>query len=146
MIGGATSAGELFFTTSNYFTNIKSYKFVLFMFLINLLDWFYYVLNLNRVISGSDWLYCNSLSKMMFDNYLSCHIYNIYEVNFAQWRYTNQWSFREVVLLLVENWIPIPRLWDVKYRLICQFLKVFLQTKNNNRVQKKSNELVLYVL
>ena len=40
-----------------------------------------------------------------------------------------------VVLLLVENWIPIPRLWDVKYRLICQFLKVFLQTKNNSRVQ-----------
>ena len=44
--------------------------------------------------------------------------------NFAQWRYTNQWSYREVVLLLVENWIPIPRLGDVKYRLLCQFLKV----------------------
>ena len=44
--------------------------------------------------------------------------------NFAQWRYTNQWSYREVVLLLVENWIPIPRLGDVKYHLLCQFLQV----------------------
>ena len=48
--------------------------------------------------------------------------------NFAQWRYTNQWPFREVVLLLVENWIPIPRLRDVKYHLSCQFLMVLLQT------------------
>ena len=48
--------------------------------------------------------------------------------NFAQWRYTNQWPFREVVLLLVENWIPIPRLRDVKYHLSCQFLTVLLQT------------------
>ena len=48
--------------------------------------------------------------------------------NFAQWRYTNQWPFREMVLLLVENWIPIPRLRDVKYHLSCQFLMVLLQT------------------
>ena len=135
MIGGATSAGELFFTTWNSFTNIKSHKFVLFIFLINSLDWFCTVLNLNYVFYGFDGQYLNLLSKIMFDNYLAYTICNIYEVNFAQWRYTNQWSFREVVLLLVENWIPIPRLWDVKYRLICQFLKVFLQTKNNTRVQ-----------
>ena len=48
-------------------------------------------------------------------------------LNFAQWRYTNQWSFREVVLLLVENWIPIPRLEDVKYQPSCQFLMVLLK-------------------
>ena len=51
--------------------------------------------------------------------------------NFAQWRYTNQWSYREVVLLLVENWIPIPRLEAVKYHLSSQFLMVFLETNNN---------------
>ena len=51
--------------------------------------------------------------------------------NFAQWRYTNQWPFREVVLLLVENWIPIPRLRDVKYHLSCQFLMVLLQTNSS---------------
>ena len=51
--------------------------------------------------------------------------------NFAQWRYTNQWPFREVVLLLVENWIPIPRLRDVKYHLSCQFLMVLLETNRD---------------
>ena len=51
--------------------------------------------------------------------------------NFAQWRYTNQWPFREMVLLLVENWIPIPRLEDVKYHLSSQFLMVLLETNNN---------------
>ena len=37
-------------------------------------------------------------------------------INFAQWRYTNQWSYREVVLLLVENWYQYPgwSLWKIK--------------------------------
>ena len=29
---------------------------------------------------------------------------------FAQWRYSNQWSIREVLLLLVENWYQYPGL------------------------------------
>ena len=61
--------------------------------------------------------------------------------NFAQWRYTNQWPYREVVLLLVENWIPIPRLEDVKYHLSCQFLMVLLET--NNDVAKIPNVLCI---
>ena len=52
--------------------------------------------------------------------------------NFAQWRYTNQWPFREMVLLLVENWIPIPRLRDVKYHLSCQFLMVLPGPNNGD--------------
>ena len=60
------------------------------------------------------------LGKWHFSTLFQC-------LNFAQWRYTNQWSFREVVLLLVENWIPIPRLKDVKYRPSCQFLMVSLK-------------------
>ena len=55
-----------------------------------------------------------------------------FTINFAQWRYTNQWPFREVVLLLVENWIPIPRLKDVKYHLSCQFLMVLLGPINGD--------------
>jgi len=31
-------------------------------------------------------------------------------VNFAQWRYSNQWSNREVLLLLVENYTQYPAL------------------------------------
>ena len=50
------------------------------------------------------------------------HLHNL--GNLAQWRYTNQWPYREVVLLLVENWIPIPRLGVVKYLLPSQFLMV----------------------
>ena len=61
--------------------------------------------------------------------------------SFAQWRYTNQWPFREVVLLLVENWIPIPRLKDVKYHLSCQFLMVLLQT-NPSCTDKRVTTLV----
>ena len=56
------------------------------------------------------------------------HLHEKNPLNFAQWRYTNQWPYREVVLLLVENWIPIPRLEDVKYHLSCQFLMVLLET------------------
>ena len=63
--------------------------------------------------------------------------------NFAQWRYTNQWPYREVVLLLVENWIPIPRLEDVKYHLSCQFLMVLLQTRND---VAKTELQVCYIL
>ena len=33
-----------------------------------------------------------------------------HEVNFAQWRYSNQWSNREVLLLLVENYTQYPAL------------------------------------
>ena len=32
------------------------------------------------------------------------------KVNFAQWRYSNQWSNREVLLLLVENYTQYPAL------------------------------------
>ena len=32
------------------------------------------------------------------------------EFNFAQWRYSNQWSNREVLLLLVENYTQYPGL------------------------------------
>lgn len=34
--------------------------------------------------------------------------------NFAQWRYSNQWSIREVLLLLVENYTQYPAwpLWN----------------------------------
>ena len=70
------------------------------------------VIGLNVVVYLSGKLYFSTLSQCL---------------NFAQWRYTNQWSFREVVLLLVENWIPIPRLKDVKYRSLCQFLMVSLK-------------------
>ena len=72
--------------------------------------------------------------------------------NFAQWRYTNQWPFREVVLLLVENWIPIPRLRDVKYHLSCQFLMVLLQTNTSctdttaNLWECTSNYFSAYIL
>ena len=37
-----------------------------------------------------------------------------------------------MVLLLVENWIPIPRLKDVKYHLSCQFLMVLLGPNNGD--------------
>ena len=40
----------------------------------------------------------------------------------AQRRYFNQWPYREVKLLLVENFIPIPRTIDVKYRRSLQFM------------------------
>ena len=38
-----------------------------------------------------------------------------YECNFAQWRYSNQWSNREVLLLLVENYNQYPALdlWNI---------------------------------
>ena len=38
--------------------------------------------------------------------------------NFAQWRYSNQWSNREVLLLLVENYTqyPAPTRWNT---LVC---------------------------
>ena len=41
-----------------------------------------------------------------------------YERNFAQWRYSNQWSNREVLLLLVENYnqYPAPTRWNT---LVC---------------------------
>ena len=40
------------------------------------------------------------------------------EINFAQWRYSNQWSNREVLLLLVENYnqYPAPTRWNT---LVC---------------------------
>ena len=39
-------------------------------------------------------------------------------INFAQWRYTNQWSIREVVLLLVENYSQYPgrTMWNTVVR------------------------------
>ena len=39
-------------------------------------------------------------------------------INFAQWRYTNQWSIREVVLLLVENYSQYPgrTTWNIVVR------------------------------
>ena len=35
--------------------------------------------------------------------------------NFAQWQYSNQWSYREVLLLLVENYNQYPALvpWNI---------------------------------
>ena len=38
--------------------------------------------------------------------------------NFAQWRYSNQWSNREVLLLLVENYTqyPAPTRWNTLVR------------------------------
>ena len=35
--------------------------------------------------------------------------------SFAQWRYSNQWSNREVLLLLVENYTQYPALlvWNI---------------------------------
>ena len=41
-----------------------------------------------------------------------------YYGNFAQWRYSNQWSNREVLLLLVENYTqcPAPTRWNT---LVC---------------------------
>ena len=66
-------------------------------------------------------------------DYVNFYVFkNVCRINFAQWRYTNQWPFREVVLLLVENWIPIPRLKDVKYHLSCQFLMVLLGPNNGD--------------
>ena len=44
------------------------------------------------------------------------------QVNFAQWRYSNQWSNREVLLLLVENYTQYPAHTGVKIGLR-QFLK-----------------------
>ncbi len=60
--------------------------------------------------------------------------------NFAQWRYTNQWSFREVVLLLVENWIPIPRLKSVKYHSPRQFLTVSLKPAIWRRAWRRAQQ------
>ena len=55
--------------------------------------------------------------------------------NFAQWRYTNQWSIREVVLLLVENYSQYPgqMTWNI---VICTnfwtlFRKQFLTLRHN---------------
>ena len=47
---------------------------------------------------------------------LACKL--IAKINFAQWRYTNQWSIREVVLLLVENYSQYPgrTMWNIVVR------------------------------
>ena len=38
-----------------------------------------------------------------------------YSGSFAQWRYSNQWSNREVLLLLVENYTQYPAIstWNI---------------------------------
>ena len=46
--------------------------------------------------------------------------------NFAQWRYSNQWSNREVLLLLVENYNQYPALLTlnvVDWGNFCMFLR-----------------------
>ena len=53
--------------------------------------------------------------------------------NFAQWRYSNQWSNREVLLLLVENYTQYPALptWNtVCWCNFCRLLRelITLQT------------------
>ena len=42
-------------------------------------------------------------------------ILRVMNSNFAQWRYSNQWSNREVLLLLVENYNQYPALdsWNI---------------------------------
>ena len=42
------------------------------------------------------------------------YLFSFKLVNFAQWRYSNQWSNREVLLLLVENYTQYPALTGVK--------------------------------
>ena len=64
-------------------------------------------------------------------------------INFAQWRYTNQWSIREVVLLLVENYSQYPgrRMWNTILRTnfwplpteatyICNILQIIRRLTN----------------
>ena len=48
---------------------------------------------------------------------------NLFTSNFAQWRYSNQWSYREMELLLVENWYQYPGYlrWNIcKYANFCR--------------------------
>jgi len=82
------------------------------------------IIELKSCIQKADWLDSVGLFACRANGFFSTLPQFL---NFAQWRYTNQWSFREVVLLLVENWIPIPRLERVKYRSSCQFLMVSLK-------------------
>ena len=62
-------------------------------------------------------------SKMLMEKWVSFIAFNLClwsgsrtypvrhsNVNFAQWRYSNQWSNREVLLLLVENYTQYPGL------------------------------------
>ena len=67
----------------------------------------------DRMIRKSDSLsgsicWCSFADAMGFT--LNLTSYN----NFAQWRYSNQWSNREVLLLLVENYTqyPAPTRWN----------------------------------
>ena len=65
--------------------------------------------------------------------------------NFAQWRYSNQWSNREVLLLLVENYTQYPALtgwntlvWGNFWRLLRkQFTFVFIFLKYSMRFAGK---------
>ena len=49
--------------------------------------------------------------------------------NFVQWRYSNQWSNREVLLLLVENYnqYPAPTRWNT---LVCGNFWPALRSRN----------------
>ena len=54
-------------------------------------------------------MYRNWFCSLLIFNHKANVIPNyLVMINFAQWRYTNQWSIREVVLLLVENYSQYP--------------------------------------
>ena len=60
-----------------------------------------------------------------------------YDHNFAQWRYSNQWSYREVLLLLVENYNQYPALetwnivtWGNFWRLLREQLTLLVNISN----------------
>ena len=74
--------------------------------------------------------------------------FNLFQlINLAQWRYSNQWPFREVELLLVENFNQYPaRLtWNTVIR--CNFCPVPSGTNNhlhNRLTQYVYPKLVLH--
>ena len=47
--------------------------------------------------------------------------------SFAQWRYSNQWSNREVLLLLVENYTQYPAISTWNIVVLGNFWKLLLE-------------------
>ena len=88
-----------------------------------------WIFTFTHISSHNDVGYMVKLQRNHYD-YLGYAVWwPLSKINFAQWRYSDQWSNREVLLLLVENYTQYPALTGLTPGLR-QFLQASVEAES----------------